>query len=71
MSSCVTTFANPRGTSKEDSFSYMAGHNMEGAKALRRNAEEHTHMGTAGQTNFYDKSHGEDITSGKFEGEVK
>lgn len=65
------TFGNPVGTSKEDSFSYMAGHNMEKAKGLRRHAEEHTHMGMPGQANFYDKSHDEDVTSGKFEGEVK
>lgn len=69
MSSFVATFADPRGTSKSDSFSYMAGYNMEGAKTLRRNAEEHTHMGTAGQTNFYDNI--DDVSSGKHEGEVK
>lgn len=62
---------NPKGTKKEDSFSYMAGHNMEGAKGLRRHAEENTHMGLAGQPNFYDKSHESDVTSGKYEGEVK
>ena len=61
----------PKGTSKEDSFSYMAGHNMEGAKGLRRHAEENSHMGLAGQANFYDKSHETDVTSGKYEGEVK
>lgn len=71
MSCFIPTFANPKGTSKEDSFSYMAGHNMEGAKGLRRHAEEHSHMGLAGQENFYDKSHESDVTSGKFEGEVK
>jgi len=69
LSSYVATFANPRGTSKEDSFSYMAGHNMEGAKDCRRHAEEFSHMGTAGQPNFYDTI--DDVSCGEHEGEVK
>lgn len=66
MSCFTATFANPRGTSKEDSFSYMAGHNMENAKDERRNAEAASHMGKDGDYNVID-----DISSGKFEGEVK
>ena len=71
LSMFAATFANPIGTKREDSFSYMAGHNMEGAKGIRRYAEENSHMGLAGQENFYDKSHDTDVTSGKHEGPVK
>jgi len=39
-------FTNPRGTSKADSFSYVADHNMEQAKGERRRAEAASHMGT-------------------------
>lgn len=38
-------FKNPRGTSKADQFTYVAGWNMENAKEERRNAEEASHMG--------------------------
>lgn len=69
MSAFTPTFGNIRGTSKEDSFSYMAGHNMEKAKGERRYAEEHSHMGTGGHDGFYNPI--DDISSGKFEGEVK
>lgn len=66
MSSISFSFSNPRGTSLEDSFSYKAGYNMEQAKNQRRVAEEKSHMGKDGGYNAID-----DITSGKFEGEVK
>lgn len=59
-------FSNPRGTSKEDSFSYKAGFNMEKAKDERRAAEAASHMGKDGGYTPID-----DISSGKFEGEVK
>jgi hypothetical protein len=39
-------FTNPRGTSKADKFSYVAGYNMAQAKEERRRAEEASHMGT-------------------------
>ncbi len=32
-------------SSKMDNFGYRAGYNMENAKAVRRNAEEHSHVG--------------------------
>lgn len=38
-------FTNPRGTSKSDSFDYVAKYNIEQAKDLRRNAERKSHMG--------------------------
>jgi DNA-directed RNA polymerase subunit RPC12/RpoP len=39
-------FTNPRGTSKADNFSYVAGYNMAQAKEERRRAETASHMGT-------------------------
>lgn len=66
MSAFTATFADPRGTSKADSFSYVAGYNMEQAKDQRRRAEEASHMGRDGGYNVID-----DISSGKYEGEVK
>lgn len=53
-------FANPRGTSKEDNFSYKAGYNMEQAKDLRRRAEAATDNKMPYKTI-------DDITSGKNE----
>lgn len=58
-------FSNPRGTSKQDSFTYRAGYNMEQAKETRRIAEEKSHMGTQPYTQI------DDVSSGKFEGTVK
>ena len=40
------SFSNPEGTSKMDSFSWRAGHNMENAKECRRQAERTSHMGS-------------------------
>lgn len=40
-------FTNPRGTSKADSFTYVAGHNMEQAKGERRAAESRSHVGAS------------------------
>jgi putative FmdB family regulatory protein len=45
ISSFAVTFADPTDTSKMDSFEYRAGFNMEKAKAVRRNAQQHDHMG--------------------------
>lgn len=42
----AVTFTNPKESSKWDNFSYRAGHNMEGAKTCRREAEAKSHMGT-------------------------
>lgn len=53
-------FSNPRGTSKEESFSYKAGYNMEQAKDLRRRAEAATDTKMPYRTI-------DDITSGKNE----
>jgi len=38
-------FTNPEGTSKMDSFTYRAGHYLERAKGVRRNAQEKSHVG--------------------------
>jgi len=65
LSAAIAVFPNPRGTSKADSFSYVAGFNMEQAKSERRNAEAKSHMG-ATPFNAID-----DISSGKHEGPVK
>lgn len=54
------TFKNAAGTSKTDSFSYVAGHNMEMAKKSRRIAEEKSHVGSTP----YNKI--DDVSSGNF-----
>lgn len=46
MSEFAVTFTNPRGTSKGDSFSYVAGYNLEQAQEERRRAQSGSHMGT-------------------------
>lgn len=38
-------FSNPIGTSKMDNFEYAAGHNLDKAKAIRRQGEASNHMG--------------------------
>ena len=45
MSTPAITFANPKESSKWDSFSYRAGHNLEKAQQERRVAESLSHMG--------------------------
>lgn len=65
ISACVSTFTNPRGTSKQDSWSYRAGWNMNAAKELRRSAEENSHMGSQPYTAI------DDVSSGRHEGTVK
>src|SRR3990172_3495647 len=52
LSAATAVFSNPRGTSKEDSFSYKAGYNMELAKGERRQAEEKSHMGKSPYNNI-------------------
>lgn len=44
-SNVEVVFTDPRGTSKGDSFSYVAGFNMDQAKNSRRKAEKLSHMG--------------------------
>ncbi len=46
LSSFALTFTNPRGTSKADSFSYVAGYNLNQAQEDRRKAEKLSHVGT-------------------------
>ena len=58
-------FTNPRGTSKADNFSYVAGYNMEQAKGERRKAEQDSHMGATPYSSI------DDISGGKYFGEVK
>lgn len=67
MSACSVAFGNPVGTSKYDSFSYRAGHKMEGAQDLRRRAEAKSHMGNTDE--IYRPIN--DIDSGKHFGEIK
>ena len=42
---CTVTFANPKDSSKWESFSYRAGKTMDDAKELRRKAEAQSHVG--------------------------
>jgi len=58
-------FKQPKGTSFEDKFDYVAQWNMDNAKELRRKAEEESHMGTSPYSEI------DDISSGEFFGEVK
>ena len=46
MSSPSISFGDPKSSSKWDSFSYRAGHNLEKAKEERRYAESKSHMGS-------------------------
>ena len=52
-------FGNPRGTSKGDSFSYVAGYNMAQAKEERRKAEEVSNAGDSPYNPIDDVSHGD------------
>mgnify|MGYP003418210116 CR=1 FL=1 len=65
ISAVCATFADPRGTSKADSFSYVAGYNMEQAKEERRRAEAKSHMGTQPFNEI------DDVSCGKYEGPVQ
>ncbi len=56
-------FTNPRGTSKAESFTYVAGYNMNQAQEERRQAEAKSHMGGTGE--IY--RHIDDVSSGKNE----
>ena len=58
-------FKQPKGTSYEDKFDYVAQWNMDNAKELRRKAEAESHMGTTPYNNI------DDIASGQFFGEVE
>lgn len=60
----AVVFNNPRGTSKEDNFDYVARWNMDDAKDLRRRAEE-----ASKGDNPYNSV--DDISSGEYFGEVK
>lgn len=62
---CSVKFADPKGTSKWDNFSYRAGYNLEKAQGERRAAEAASHMGSAPYRPV------DDISSGEFFGEVK
>lgn len=59
-------FTDPRGTSKGDSFSYVAGYNMAQAKEERRKAEEVSKGGVECPYNPID-----DVSSGMYEGEIQ
>jgi putative FmdB family regulatory protein len=58
-------FKQPKGTSKENNFDYVAKWNMENAKDLRRKAEQESHMGSSPYNDI------DDISSGEYFGEVK
>ncbi len=58
-------FKQPKGTSKEDNFDYVAKWNMDNAKDVRRQAEQESKQGA----NPYPVI--DDISSGKHFGEVK
>jgi hypothetical protein len=66
MTACrAVVFTNPRGTSKGDSFTYVAGYNMEQAKDERRKAE----AVAGGKTNPYPMI--DDVSGGEYFGEVE
>jgi len=65
MTTCAAViFTNPRGTSKGDSFTYVAGYNMNQAQEERRRAEA-----IADNPNPYNAI--DDLSSGEYFGEVK
>lgn len=59
------TFGNPRGTSKADKFTYVAGWNMNQAQEERRKAEALSHVGS----NPYNEIN--DLNNDSVFGEVK
>jgi len=58
-------FKQPKGTSFEDKFDYVAQWNMDNAKEIRRKAEAESHMGASPYKEI------DDISSGEFFGEVQ
>jgi putative FmdB family regulatory protein len=58
-------FTDPRASSKFDNFEYRAGWNLDKAKGERRVAEAKSHMGQTPYRTI------DDVSSGKYEGEVK
>jgi putative FmdB family regulatory protein len=58
-------FKEPKGTSFEDKFDYVAQWNMDNAKEIRRQAEANSHMGRSP----YNKI--DDLTTDKYFGEVQ
>lgn len=58
-------FKQPKGTSYEDKFDYVARWNMDNAREIRRQAEEKSHMGQSPYNPI------DDISSGEYFGEVK
>lgn len=69
MTACApAVFANPRGTSKADSFTYVAGYNHNQALGERRRAEEAA-VAAGHSTSPY--NHIDDVSGGQYFGEVK
>jgi len=65
VSAAIVTFANPKDTSKFESFDYRAGYNMEKAKEERRKAEKANTEGIPPYSTI------DDISSGKSFGKVR
>lgn len=61
----AVVFAQPKGTSREDNFDYVARWNMDNAKEIRRRAEAAAGGGAAPYRAI------DDISSGNFFGEVQ
>lgn len=61
----AVVFTNPRGTSREDNFDYVAQWNLDNAKDIRRQAEK----ASKGDVKPYSQI--DDISSGEYFGEVK
>jgi putative FmdB family regulatory protein len=65
VSAAIVTFANPKDTSKFESFNYRAGYNMEKAKEERRKAEKASADGIPPYSSI------DDISKGNNFGKVK